>query len=416
MRFAANDGPFALLAAFAVIFDSMRLALMHSRAKAKTPTDAIKSFINCQRMLLLRLFRIGWRHHLRLTHLENQCARAGLNFSREGSPDMPIWILPDEIVCDPSGTLPQHPLIDRELFESVAEHSPLDGGSVATSLQRLLSEGDPNSPGGVTYSAKDGQPGDESKANLAVYIHMFYPDMWPTLFADLQRFPEPWDLFISIPYFARSRMLEQIAKDKPGVRVIRCLNRGRDVLPFLQLLKSGALDNYEVVCKLHTKRSLHMKDGGVWLAQILDSLLGSSAGISDVVEHFRNTPSLGILGPSSLVIYPDHQLHISRNQRSLDQLIAKLSLPPSAKSRPFFAGTMFWFRPAAFARLARSELGIDDFPLEMAQTDGTTAHAYERMFWPLAQDAGYSVEGVALRSGLDGERKPMFGQEPPTLN
>ena len=54
----------------------------------------------------------------------------------------------------------------------------------------------------------------------------------------------------------------------------------------------------------------------------------------------------------------------------------------------FIAGSMFWFRRAALQHLFRGP-DILAFEDELGQTDGTTAHAYERIFALLAGQAGY---------------------------
>jgi lipopolysaccharide biosynthesis protein len=55
---------------------------------------------------------------------------------------------------------------------------------------------------------------------------------------------------------------------------------------------------------------------------------------------------------------------------------------------------MFWHRPAALAGLRLLELHEDSFPLEMGQTDGTPAHALERVICAFVEQAGFTVSGI----------------------
>jgi hypothetical protein len=56
----------------------------------------------------------------------------------------------------------------------------------------------------------------------------------------------------------------------------------------------------------------------------------------------------------------------------------------------FPAGSMFWARSAALAPLLDAGLTLADFPAEAGQTDGTIAHAVERLYF-------YSCEKAGLR-------------------
>jgi len=101
-----------------------------------------------------------------------------------------------------------------------------------------------------------------------------------------------------------------------------------------------------------------------------------------------------MIGPQPLLIGPDHPIHRGGNQRIVKALATRASLPITALDRPFFAGTMFWFRPSALTRLRALNLKEEDFPLEMGQTDGTLAHALERLIAPLMEASGFRVDSI----------------------
>ena len=56
---------------------------------------------------------------------------------------------------------------------------------------------------------------------------------------------------------------------------------------------------------------------------------------------------------------------------------------------------MFWARSAALAPLLDLGLTFDDFPAEAGQTDGTLAHAIERLYLHSCERAGYGWLKIA---------------------
>ena len=137
-----------------------------------------------------------------------------------------------------------------------------------------------------------------------------------------------------------------------------------------------------------------MSDGAEWLTQVLLSLLEDSRTVAGILTRLR-TSEVGLIGPQSLRIDGSHPAHRGRNHKILDAIATRASLPKDKLASPFFAGTMFWFKPAALTGLRGLDLHENEFPMEMGQTDGTPAHALERLIWPLVEQAGFSVEVTA---------------------
>jgi rhamnosyltransferase len=302
--------------------------------------------------------------------------------------------LPESFDTLPANALPAHPLIEPAMLSRLAGGQADTRPAALAALSQLIS---PESLGerwnGVPRIGHAELP-IPGNARIAVCLHLFYPDLWPTLRAALNAIPELWDLYVSVPAFACTSALARIAEEHPSVRFMPCANRGRDVLPFLDWLAMGVFDRYDAVCKLHSKRSPHTRHGARWLAQILESLLVDPKAIARLIERMRSTPNLGLIGPRAVVIGPGHSSHLGYNSRALAFLMRRASLPKAALGSPFFAGTMFWFRPAALTGLRALGLKEGDFPIEMGQMDGTPAHALERLICPLVEQAGYTVGDI----------------------
>jgi rhamnosyltransferase len=306
----------------------------------------------------------------------------------------PPWRLPESFATLIADELPDHPLIEPALLAKLAGESTGIRPTALYTLSQLVSAGSlPARWDGIPRIGHAELP-IPGNARIAVCLHLFYPDLWPTLRTALNAIPEPWDLYVSVPAFACTRALARIVEEHPAVRFMPCTNRGRDVLPFLNWLELGVFDRYDAVCKVHSKRSPHMRDGGRWLAQLLESLLGEPKAVAEIIEQFRCRPDLGLVGPRAWLISSGHGSHLGCNTRDMEALMRRASLSHYALSSPFFAGTMFWHRPAALAGLRLLELHEDSFPLEMGQTDGTPAHALERVICAFVEQAGFTVSGI----------------------
>lgn len=384
-----------------VLLSLAQLNLAYERAHARHPLNALRAFLRTQWDDWARLPHLGPLRYLTLARFEIECAQVGLGYPHTNAPAGPPWRLPKSFATLPADALPAHPLIEPAMLSRLASEQTDTRPAALPALWQLISpEGLGERWNGVPRLGHAELP-ISGNARIAVCLHLYYPDLWPTLRTALDAIPEVWDLYVSVPAFACTSALARIAEEHPSVRFMPCANRGRDVLPFLNWLDLGVFDRYDAVCKLHSKRSPHTRQGENWLAQILESLLGAPDVIACLIEHMRSTPDLGLVGPRAVVIRSGHPSHRAYSSRAVDAFIKRAALPKSAMESPFFAGTMFWFRPAALATLRNLRLKTEDFTIEMGQIDGTFAHAIERMIYPLTKQAGFLVEDTVGREILD---------------
>ena len=163
--------------------------------------------------------------------------------------------------------------------------------------------------------------------------------------------------------------------------VIEGENRGRDILPFLRLATRLLDEGEKIVLKLHTKQSLHRRDGETWRRELLELLLpqGRTAGLA---AAFSNDPTLGLLAPEGHV-QPMHY-YWGANEDNVRCLATRTGIRlPETDSDRFIAGSMFWARLEALRPLLDAHLDEWEFEAEQGQVDGTFAHALERMFLSL---------------------------------
>ena len=368
------------------------LSLAFERGRAPSFTQALRAWLPGQRRRAQRWRRVGTAVFGGLMQAESACAVAGLNYPVEDAGQAAPWHLPERFWQIPPGGLPAHPLINPVVLAAAQDPSAMP--NAAQALQALADEGAAsvhwqNLPVLLDSPHPAGPP-----ARAAVCLHLFYPELWPLFRAQCQLIPEPWDLFVTAPAFAATKAWHDIVRDQPRVRFLPVPNRGRDIAPWLQLLRSGALDGYEAVCKLHGKRSPHMQGGGdVWRDEMLQALLGSFANVQRILDRFFMQPELALLGPACSQRALGAAADWSKNRRNVQLLSRRLGLDAVDAKQLFFAGTMFWFRSAAFEALRSSSLNLADFPREMGQTEGTLAHAMERLVSATAGVRSGSVVG-----------------------
>lgn len=230
-------------------------------------------------------------------------------------------------------------------------------------------------------------------SDLAVIIHLYYPEMWEKFRVKLKNINVPFDLFISIPKEFETIEINNVSEYHKKTNKVVVPNRGRDVLPFFMIVnRIKKLDNYKYILKLHTKKSLHITDGSAWLDDLLDCLV--PVNISGLIKTLakKNT---GIIGAHGHLVSLER--HIGGNEAKIVELLKNnIGIEASKyifnKSRyPYFASTMFWCRVDFLEPLLDAYFMPSDFDSEKGQIDGTTAHAIERILGKILHETTGTV-------------------------
>lgn len=205
--------------------------------------------------------------------------------------------------------------------------------------------------------------------SCAIVIHLYYEDQWPEFNTALSHVEHPFALFVTL--MPESTFGDEIRKSYPEAIVLAVPNLGRDVAPFLNLLPR--LADFDLVCKLHTKRSEGRHT--LWRRSLVEGLLGSRGTVRAYRKAFADDPDLVIAGPRDY--YLDGTTHELACKKALT-----LQHGPLPESYGFFGGTMFWCRPSAFRELA--DLYPQTCFVAHADADGQPEHVVERAFGCIA--------------------------------
>lgn len=227
---------------------------------------------------------------------------------------------------------------------------------------------------------------------VAITAHIFYLDLAKEVISLRDIFPEPVPVFLTVPR-DRAEELSRIVAGIPDVVLFPCENRGRDIAPFLSLLGSGALDGFDAVLKLHSKRSPHLIDGDLRRKLLFAMLCGERSATYRTLRAFEQSDT-GLVGWRDS--YRSDPVFWMANQARVHEISERMDATASVKLG-FFEGSMFWFRPQALEALRELNLTPDMFEAEAGQLDGTMHHAIERCFTVAAWSRGYTVRDLQGR-------------------
>lgn len=223
---------------------------------------------------------------------------------------------------------------------------------------------------------------------VAVYVHVFYREEGLKVMNRLHLIPCPFDLFISAPDGVDLSFVPFPCK------VVRCENRGRNMMPFMCLLPQE-LKSYDYVCHLHTKRSPHIKDQRGWFDFLITSFLPSSDGIMKIFGGLEH--GVGIISAVDYLKTEDPSGWGVNNRTLTQTILEQMGAQKEIAESPvilFPAGGMGWFRGDVISMFNTLKLKPQDFPVEPIPPDGTLAHVLERLLYVISMKAGF--ENVEL--------------------
>lgn len=221
---------------------------------------------------------------------------------------------------------------------------------------------------------------------VAVHIHLYYTDLAPEFVSYLKNLPVPFDLFVTT-VSDDTESIRALFADFPNVTAVTVPNKGRDIGAFLTVINQIDLNAYDVMIKLHSKKSLGRDtDGNKWRKELISPMLSTKAKATVMLYSFFKRKKLGMYGAKK------HLTTLGMEQyRIFFDLCERLKIQPY----PFyFKGTMFTIRPTALAPLKNSGLSMDDMTERMERSDGYLEHALERTFGSLCAKAALTVKGV----------------------
>lgn len=236
-----------------------------------------------------------------------------------------------------------------------------------------------------------------------VIAHVYYHDLWYLLDRCIQNLPkDSFDLIVTTTSNIEE-LSSKVKEHSPNAKVELCENRGYDIWPFIKVLKSVKLDEYEFLIKLHTKRDMgkivaiidnkYFFRGQYWRNMLL-SFISSKENFDKSLEAFKD-PSVGMINNHRLfdrtreTTDNPHLVYCLNESRKLLSEFG-ISAKPCDEVK-YVAGTMFICRAAIFKPLQEMNFDVNRFAVVNRKNENDLAHVMERVFGWLVTSQGYSI-------------------------
>ncbi len=230
--------------------------------------------------------------------------------------------------------------------------------------------------------------------SFAVVIHVFYLEIFDEILSKIDS-----DVFCNLKFYVSSpETFSEVIQQRLNLLSINyeyyaIENRGRDILPFLKVMPKVIEDGFQIILKIHTKKSKQLKNGNTWRKDVYQKLLQKDA-MTSILNMFNSNPEIGIVGPEGHIV--PINLYYGSNSARLKATCQAFKTPIKQLSdMNFVAGSMFYARVQALIPLLNLGLQSDDFEPELGQLDGTMAHSIERAFAISAYTAGLKLVDTA---------------------
>lgn len=243
-------------------------------------------------------------------------------------------------------------------------------------------------------------------SRVGVVFHVYFADLLPEILVELDAIPVEFDLIITNSSGTTLSIDRTAVRHLSNLVVLDTENKGRDILPTISVINAGILDPYDIVLKVHTKKSEWREEhavldgsGGDWRETFFRDLLHSEQNVAEILGAFAEDPNLGVVTATDCLAGPEHwgaDLGLTRD------ILRRVETDVDEDALLFPAGSIYWARGFVLQGLRSLNLSAIDFQDEPTPIDGTTAHAVERAVGILAGEAGLTMlerSNVVVDSG-----------------
>ena len=235
----------------------------------------------------------------------------------------------------------------------------------------------------ATYSTAE----TSSLPEYTIHVHAFYVKELPAELDAHLAFRTASRIVITTDSAEKRKSIEAAlaARELPG-EVLVVPNKGRDILPFLELFRPGGPGGGgEIWGHFHQKKSIGSTVGGdLWRKFMTSILLGSADQVSSAIQA-AGRPDVGLVAPLD-----PHVGQWNASRMLLPRFEESVAGPLPDNPLAFPMGNMFWVKSDVVQ--AMNTLFPPDYawPNEPIPNDGTEFHLIERLWPVMAAQCGLS--------------------------
>ncbi|WP_158774125.1 rhamnan synthesis F family protein [Cobetia sp. L2A1] len=231
-----------------------------------------------------------------------------------------------------------------------------------------------------------------SQLKMAICLHVFYEDFIDRFAEALNDMPINVDVLLTLAAGVdetRARKTFSRHACVSRVETRRVPNRGRNFGPLL-VEYADQLEDYDLFCHLHSKKSLYSgREQTQWADYLTEFLLRDKSVVKRALNAFAADDTLGLYYPTTFWMMPSWVNHQTMNKGFMREWQESLEIEHVNDFLSYPAGGMFWARPMALKGIADRVWKYEDFPEEPLPNDGSQLHALERVLGAQAENLGY---------------------------
>lgn len=229
---------------------------------------------------------------------------------------------------------------------------------------------------------------------VGIFVHMFYPDMWPGIRAYLRNMRlARTRLFVNLVTSSfDAEVFQQIRGEFPDAHILVSPNEGRDIGGLFRLFAEADFGQFSAVAICHSKKSPHLAAGlgQTWMRDLMDAYADTPETFAENLRTIQQDPHVGLIASAKW-----RRIGVGEANDRHYKLIS--SLLPALKGQipEYPSGTMFLAKPAivegVYSALKHLEFENGDGVELKFHIDGQIAHSVERAFGHMARSLALDI-------------------------